>query len=211
MESEKFVHINVFKEHKDKIEASSNKSESYIIQANEELNNSYRELLSKNLEIENNISELENDNERMEKSITYQRGLLHNFNHIKNYQEQQLKLHRKFKTEVSKTQNFLVNENIKQDKMTIFNIIVLCILSFAMSPYDLYDSLFHTTFNIICIVSTFYVSKLVFSYDKNNIISNMENYKLNEKEFNERVSNIEKDIKNITSKSDFISDLIDNS
>ena len=45
------LHINIYKDNKDQIESSSNKSESYIIIANDELNNKVRNFI-------NQISEL---------------------------------------------------------------------------------------------------------------------------------------------------------
>ena len=204
---DKTVNINIYKNNKETIENSDNKSETYIIISNEELNNRNRELLESMLQLENTISDLENDNERMEKSINYQRGLLHNFNHIKNYQNTQLKEYNKFKSKILETEKFLVNENNKHFKMMQFNIFALCLFSIAFTPYDLYNNIFH----IITIISVFFMSKLIFSYEKDNVSVFMKNYKLKENQFKNKISELESDIKTITSKSDFISDLIDNS
>ncbi len=204
---DKTVNINIYKNNKETIENSDNKSETYIIISNEELNNKNRELLESMLQLENTISDFENDNERMEKSITYQRGLLHNFNHIKNYQHKQLKEYNEFKSKISETEKFLVNENNKHFNMMRFNIFILCIFSLVLTPYDLYNNIFH----IITIISIFYTSKLIFSYDKDDVSIFMKNYKLKENEFKNKISILESDIKTITNKSDFISDLIDNS
>ena len=204
---DKTVNINIYKNNKDTIENSDNKSETYIIISNEELSNRNRELLESILQLENTISDLENDNERMEKSITYQRGLLHNFNHIKNYQNEQLKEYNKFKSKISETQKFLVNETQKHFNMMRFNIFALCVFSLIFTPYDILKNII----NIITIISIFYSSKLIFSYDKDAVSNFMKNYTLNENEFKNKISKFESDIKTITSKSDFISDLIDNS
>ena len=78
------------KENQNSIDTSSNRTEAYIILSNEELNNKNRDLLEKVAESNAEKDILEDENERMEKSITYQRGLLHNFNTL-NKLEQSLK------------------------------------------------------------------------------------------------------------------------
>lgn len=202
---DKTVNINIYKNNKDTIENSDNKSETYIIVSNDELNNKNRELLESMLQLESTISDLENDNEKMEKSITYQRGLLHNFNYIKNYQNKQLEEYNKFKSKIAEAQTFLVNENKKHFNMMRLNIFMLCLFSLVLTPYDLYNNAIH----IITIVSTFYASKLIFSYERDSVSNFMKNYELKETEFKNKISKLDSDIKTITSKSDFISDLID--
>ena len=68
-ENDKTLNINIYKDNFKDIESSQNKSETYIILANEELNNKLREQLYHVSKLDEEISDLENDNERMEKVL----------------------------------------------------------------------------------------------------------------------------------------------
>ena len=76
-ENEK-IHINIFKNNESQIEQSSNKSESYIILMNEDLNNKNRDYIIEIEQLTYQVNDLEEMNDKSEKSITYMRGLLKN-------------------------------------------------------------------------------------------------------------------------------------
>ena len=82
-ENEK-IHINIFKNNESQIEQSSNKSESYIILMNEDLNNKNRDYIIEIEQLTNQVNDLEEMNDKSEKSITYMRGLLKNIIGLKN-------------------------------------------------------------------------------------------------------------------------------
>ena len=205
---DKTFNINIFKENQQQIESSTNKSESYILLANEQLNNKNKEFIQQILELENTISDLENDNERMEKSITYQRGLLHNFNHIKNNQEEIIKNYESIISSNNKFKN-LIFENfckfIQISYYTIYISCVLCLLSVFLTNSDFYT----VSINIITLLSTFYTLTFIFKFDKDAITDSMNKYNQSVKSYNTQVNTLGDDIKKITSKSDFISNLID--
>ena len=86
----KQFHINIMNDanSKERVEKSSNQSETYILLMNEQLNNRVKELESELNTLRQDSDSIAEDNERMEKSLTYQRGLLHNFDEInKNYKD----------------------------------------------------------------------------------------------------------------------------
>mgnify|MGYP001307308464 CR=1 FL=1 len=109
MDTENPIHINIYKDNKETIDSSSNKTESYIIQVNEELNNKNRELLQEVETLKSEKESLEEDNEKMEKSSTYQRGLLHNLSELN-------KLENAITSKQKELHKLLFDENEKIEK-----------------------------------------------------------------------------------------------
>lgn len=201
---DKTVNINIYKDNKDKIDNSPNKSESYIIISNEELHNKNKELLVETKKLENNISELENDNERMEKSIIYQRGLLHNFNHLRNYEQDKCTLYIDM-TDIYKKSVFQLENNNKKlliiNKCNIIVLLLVVLLGLLTSLIEYYDFILLTF--IVCF--TYYCNTFMFNnYDNINI-----SLKLNINDIIKDIMKKDNEINKITSKSDFISELID--
>ena len=205
---DKTFNINIFKENQQQIESSTNKSESYILLANEQLNNKNKEFIQQIIELENTISDLENDNERMEKSITYQRGLLHNFNHIKNYQEEMIKNYESIISSNNKFKNLIFENFSKCIQVLYYTVCISCVL-FLLSVFLTGCDFYTVSINIITLLSTFYSLTCIFKFDNENITDSMNKYTQSVKSYNTRVSSLGDDIKKITSKSDFISNLID--
>lgn len=201
--------INIFKDNKESIESSNNKSESYILLANEKLNNTNRDLIIELNELQNNMNDLENDNERMEKSITYQRGLLHNFNDIKNNQENMIKQYKKRVESNNKLNIKIMQEFINIMKIIPYTFFTLCVImgiSNIFIPIDVITFLI----TIIIYISSLFLIKLIFDFNETRMINYIDNYKNNEKIYQKSINDIYDNIKKITSKSDFIGDLIDN-
>jgi hypothetical protein len=148
----------------------------------------------------------------MEKSITYQRGLLHNFNHIKNYQENKINQYEKRTNSLTEF-NSLINDDFnKIHKILYYTLGIYCIFMIIYSLFltnDFVTVVLNIIINIIIILSTFYSNKIIFRFDKNKQIDYINQYLYIDKSYQDIINNIDNDIKNITSKSDFISDLID--
>merc|ERR1711935_880491 len=79
MDPQKQVNINIYKQNNDN---ATDSSQAYIIMANEELNNQNKDFLNQLNRVQSEIEIIIEENEGHEKSITYQRGLLHNFNEL---------------------------------------------------------------------------------------------------------------------------------
>lgn len=208
-ENDKTLNINIYKDNSKDIESSQNKSETYIILANEELNNKLREQLDHVSNLDEQISDLENDNERMEKSITYQRGLLHNFNGIKCQQCKKITCYENYSSNMSKS--------IKKDlefftylyRLYYSDMIALCVALFIINYIDTHASMI-TIFNNI--ITTILFSLLI-PYACNINIERFKNleekYKNMTEAFSEEVKEYNNEIDKISSKTDFISELID--
>ena len=201
--------INIFKENKESIESSNNKSESYILLANEKLNNTNRDLLIELNELQNNINNLENDNERMEKSITYQRGLLHNFNDIKNNQENIIKQYKKRIEAHNKYSIKLMKETETLINILQYTLIISCFLILSIYMFISLD-IISCLFSLITFISSKIIITNYYNFNETRMIEYIDNYKNNEKIYQKSINDIYDNIKKITSKSDFIGDLIDN-
>ncbi len=186
--------INIYKNNTKDIESSQNKSETYIILANEELNNKLREQNNNISNLEEQINILENDNERMEKSITYQRGLLHNFNHLRNYEQDKCILYSDMIDVYKKIIFQLENKNKKLLMINKYNIIALlsvislCLLTSLIEYYD-FNIL---TFIIVCF--TYYCNAFIFN-NNDNIDKTL---KTSINDINKNIKNKNNDINKIT-------------
>lgn len=205
---DKTLNINIYKDHSKEIELSKNKSETYIILVNEDLSNKLREQLENIYKLNEKISELENDNESMEKTITCQRGLLHNFNGIKNQQNKKIICY--------ETYNNNINASIKKDfknlnylyRLYYSNMIFLCFSIFIIN-YIMNESVFTIFNNTVTTITFSFLLPFIFKLNTDFI------KKLEEKYMNitdillNKLKVFDTEINKITSQTDFISELID--
>jgi hypothetical protein len=207
---DKTFNINIYKDNKNLIDTSENKSEIYILLANEELNNKNKDLIQEISKLNQIISDLENDNERMEKSITYQRGLLHNFNYIKKYQQEIIKQYKKYTESNTNHSLTLMTESDKLIKILPASLLSSSILIVIMYMFISIDII-----SCLLLIITFISSKVFieryYELDENMIIKFINNYEESEKYYLNNIYKNENNIKNIINKNDFIEDLIDNS
>lgn len=208
MADDKHLHINIFKENEEKIKGAPNMSEAFIIMANEELNNKLRAVLDELSTVRGEQDTLMEDNERMEVTITNQRGLLHNFNGLKNHEIKRADLFEKLYI----SQRELVKEITEHEKKLeahqsysglLFGIMV--IMFFLSGIIDFVAVVCFT----ISIMSSYFGTSNITGFKKNAIISTQKTYKDRENSLNDSIRRVEADIKEITSKNDFISDVID--
>jgi len=163
---DKHLHINIFKDNKDKIDTASNKSEMYLILMNESLNNTIKMYLDDLSTSKQENDSLTDDNERMEKSLTYQRGLLQNFHAINNCRK-----------ELNDVQDSLIVLNQKHIKQTInlydsmihfisfilYSFITLLVLAFAIGLLDVFQIVVFTLLIILSVSSTVLITKFDFT------------------------------------------------
>ena len=205
---EKHLKINIYNENKEQIEKSKNQSESYLILSNEELNNKLRDAINDISEMNAEKLELENDNERMEKSITYQRGLLHNFNGLNKLYEKKIKIQSDILKQKS---DYILNFKNKYQKFqdTMFYNMVITLL-FNLLIILMVDNKFIqlTMINIISLSSFKYLPQ-VFNCRKDDFTIMDSNFDNKEKVILPKLTEIQEEIDLIKGKNDFISDLID--
>lgn len=208
MADDKHLHINIFKENKDKIESAPNMSEAFIIMANEDLNNKLRDVLDELSTVRAEQDTLMEDNERMEVTITNQRGLLHNFNGLKNHEIKRADLFEK----LYKNHKELVKEVFEHEKKLeshqsysglLFGIMV--IMFFLSGIIDFVSVVCFT----ISLLSSYFGSSHITGFKKNAITFTRKTYLDKENSLNDGIRRVEAEIKEITSKNDFISDVID--
>ena len=208
MAEDKHLHINIFKENEEKIKGAPNMSEAFIIMANEELNNKLRDVLDELSTVRGEQDTLMEDNERMEVTITNQRGLLHNFNGLKNHEIKRADLFEK----LYKNQRELVKEMIAHEKKLeahqsysglLFGIMV--IMFFLSGIIDFVAVVCFT----ISLMSSYFGTSNITGFKKNAIISTQKTYQDRGNSLNDSIRRVEAEIKEITSKNDFISDVID--
>lgn len=207
---EKHLNISIYNDNKDKIEKSQNPSESYLILCNEELNNKLRNAINDISEMNAEKSELESDNERMEKSITYQRGLLHNFNGLNKLYEKKSKLQSNI---ILNKAEYIINsvqDNTKYRKTMFYNYIIT--LLFNIFIIFLLENIYiqFIMINLVSFTSYNYLPT-IFNCSNDDYINISNKFKNKEKEFQPKVKTVQEEIDMIKNKSDFISDLIDES
>ena len=207
-EDKKHLHINIYKDNKKEIDSSSNRSESYLIATNEELNNKVRELLEELAVAKNENETLTDENERMEKSITYQRGLLHNFNGLKKYESDRANLFENKVVIGTDHIKSIMEYNKKQSKYFVNIVINTGIMIMIFSLIGLID--FVSFLVVVFVMINSMLGTRYFSgFNKDNL--KVINKKYDDMAFDIttliKAKNVE--ITTITSKSDFISDFID--
>lgn len=207
---EKHLKINIYNENKEQIEKSKNQSESYLILSNEELNNKLRNAINDISEMNAEKLDLENDNERMEKSITYQRGLLHNFNGLNKLYENKIKIDSDFLEQKSDYIRGFKNKHQKFQDTMFYNMIIT--LLFNLLIILMVDNKFIqlTMINIISVSSFKYLPQ-VFNCRKDDFTIMDSNFDNKETVILQQLTEIQKEIDLIKGKNDFISDLIDES
>lgn len=206
MESQQPVHINIFKDNKEKIEASTNMSEAYIILANEEFNNRLRETEHTIGELNAQIETLTEDNARMEVTVTNQRGLLQNFHGLNKIEKKNSENYKtvyethkeQIKSYVSYQEDF---ENQLKNAFGYFTVMILINLSVGIIEPMVFFSL------VFSLLTSGY-----FALTLNAIVSmksRNEEFVEKIKFLNKQIKENETEIKHITSRSDFVSEYID--
>lgn len=208
-ENDKTLNINIYKDNSKEIETSQNKSETYIILANEELNNKLREQLEHISNLDEQIRDLETDNERMEKSITYQRGLLHNFNAIKCLQGKKITYYENYNSNMS--------NSIKKDiefftylyRLYYSDMITLCVAIFIINYIDSRASMLTIFNNIITTILFSFLIPFSCNINIGRFKELEKKYKNIKDTISDEVKKFNDEIDEISSKTDFISELID--
>jgi len=209
-ENEK-IHINIFKNNESQIEQSSNKSESYIILMNEDLNNKNRDYIIEIEQLTYQVNDLEEMNDKSEKSITYMRGLLKNIIGLKkliNEVNKIYKEHDKNILEINKCiSNLVLNLNKSINILPIIYSIVI-VLCFLMNISNLYNIIIQTFVIVITLLINFtYVNldiRFILEYSKYNNSKNII-FSSTRKYINEK----EEEIKKIKDANDFLNEYVD--
>lgn len=208
MEETNPVHINIYKENQNSIDTSSNRTEAYIILSNEELNNKNRDLLEKVAESNAEKDILEDENERMEKSITYQRGLLHNFNTLNKLERlnssNQENISKKYQEQIKELEN--LSKEKDNELIKLFGYLGVMLL--LQTSFGILDSMIIVilSINIITVVYILMYVTTIKTNPKN--INSSFNEKRNQ--LNKDIEKNKTEIKSIMDSSDFISDYIEN-
>tara|TARA_B110001469_G_C9639975_1_gene321661 strand:+ start:699 stop:1328 length:630 start_codon:yes stop_codon:yes gene_type:complete len=208
MEETNPVHINIYKENQNSIDTSSNRTEAYIILSNEELNNKNRDLLEKVAESNAEKDILEDENERMEKSITYQRGLLHNFNTLNKLERlnssNQENISKKYQEQIKELEN--LSKEKDNERIKLFGYLGVMLL--LQTSFGILDSMIIVilSINIITVVYILMYVTTIKTNPKN--INSSFNEKRNQ--LNKDIEKNKTEIKSIMDSSDFISDYIEN-
>ena len=208
MEETNPVHINIYKENQNSIDTSSNRTEAYIILSNEELNNKNRDLLEKVAESNAEKDILEDENERMEKSITYQRGLLHNFNTLNKLERlnssNQENISKKYQEQIKELENLSKEKDNEMIKLFGY----LGVMLLLQISFGILDSMIIVilSINIITVVYILMYVTTIKTNPKN--INSSFNEKRNQ--LNKDIEKNKTEIKSIMDSSDFISDYIEN-
>lgn len=205
MSTEKPVNITIYKENKESIDSSSNRTEAYIILANEELNNKNRDLIKEISELTAEKDSLEEENEKLEKSSTYQRGLLHNLSELNKLEEIVSKNENELNKVFLEEMKYLdENFKLKEKNISIFIGLVTTLL--------LIESLMGII-DIQSLVSFFITLISVYMSDKFNIITlnhiSDKNFKEQRKLIETIIETKNNEINKIKSSSDFLGDYID--
>ena len=208
MEETNPVHINIYKENQNSIDTSSNRTEAYIILSNEELNNKNRDLLEKVAESNAEKDILEDENERMEKSITYQRGLLHNFNTLNKLERlnssNQENISKKYQEQIKELENLSKEKDNEMIKLFGY----LGVMLLLQTSFGILDSMIIVilSINIFTVVYILMYVTTIKTNPKN--INSSFNEKRNQ--LNKDIEKNKTEIKSIMDSSDFISDYIEN-
>lgn len=207
-EDNQHLHINIYKDNQQKIDSSPNMSEAFLITTNEELNNKIRELLNEISTCNAEKDTLLEDNERMEVTVSNQRGLLHNFNGLKKFEQERADLFEK-KANTHKDHMKCVHEF--DNKLTCHhqNIgIAFVMATMFFMTIGIIDITSVITFSM-GLVGSFFGTQNFTGFNKNELKDINRKFENKETNIRENIRAIEKKINEIVSKSDFISDYID--
>ena len=212
-EEDKHLHINIYKDNannKSKIEEASNKSEMYLILMNEELNNKNRSYLDELNESKQENNTLTDENERMEKSITYQRGLLHNFHEINNKRKGLNDIQNNI---LSLNKNLIRDTNKLYDNYAMFlKMFLYCygsiiVLLMGMNFISIYDTLI---FNLT-IGCALFINIIFTKFDYNITFETMNNnYRMDYDKLRDHLKISQKKIEEMDKNNEHITDFIDN-
>lgn len=209
----KQFHINIMSDatSKEKVEKSSNQSETYILIANEQLSNRVRELEAELSEVRQENDSLTEENERMEKSLTYQRGLLHNFDEMNQIHKKCVKSLTTYLSNY-KNNNLEIKSTIKSIRnfrMQLYYMYALMLSLFvSVGIIDIFSSVIVVTL----VFFTYYVSLFVFSIDRNslNLKKMFEKYEEVYNKNETEVKEIKKELTNLENNNNHIGEFIDN-
>tara|TARA_Y100000389_G_C17332514_1_gene448882 strand:+ start:93 stop:722 length:630 start_codon:yes stop_codon:yes gene_type:complete len=207
MEDGKQFNINIFKDHKDGIESVSNKSETYILIANEKLNNTNRELINELKDVQAQNETLTDDNERMEVTVTNQRGMLHNLHGVNVLEKESSQL----SSELSKNCKNEVSDLVKFHKniMETFKMALVYFMGFLLiqCSMGLIDLVTLTTI-VTSVVGIGYITLRIHS-NEFNIESVSRKYSSPRAELESQLKDIQEKIETTQSSTDHISNFID--
>jgi len=209
-DEDKHLHINIFKDNKDKIDTASNKSEMYLILMNEELNNNTKSYLDDLNTSKQENDSLTDDNERMEKSLTYQRGLLQNFhannNHRKKLNDIQDSLIVLNQKHIKQTSN-LYNSIVHFINFMLYSFITLLVLAFAIGLLDVFQIVVFTLLIILSVSSTVLITK--FDFTKHSFQLACANYSSENARITINLKKSQKQIEEMDKNNNHITEFID--
>jgi hypothetical protein len=211
-EDDKHLHINIYKDNgvnKGKIEDASNKSEMYLILMNEELNNKNRNYLDDLNTSKQENDTLTEDNERMEKSITYQRGLLHNFHSINNNRKELNDIQNNIvllnKTYIKDISKLYINYSYFI-QLFLYCYVSTLVLLFGVGFITLYDTFI---FNSIVGLSSF-ITVIFTKFDYNSTFNTIHNnYKMDYEKLRDHLKISQKKIDDMDKNNEHITEFID--
>jgi hypothetical protein len=209
----KQFHINIMSDakSKEKVEKSSNQSETYILIANEQLSNRIRELETELYEVKQENETLTEENERMEKSLTYQRGLLHNFDEMNNVRSNLIKILNGYVSDyrINTTRVEETTKSIREFRFQLYYIYgFLSVLCTGIGLIDVTSLLLMITL----LFTTYYGTLFIFNIDRNRLNlkkmfeNNKESYVVLEKD----VKSKQKDLADLENSNNHIGEFIDN-
>ena len=209
----KQFHINIMSDAttKERVEKSSNQSETYILIANEQLSNRIRELETELYEVKQENETLTEENERMEKSLTYQRGLLHNFDEMNNVRSNLIKILNGYVSDyrINTTRVEETTKSIREFRFQLYYIYgFLSVLCTGIGLIDVTSLLLMITL----LFTTYYGTLFIFNIDRNRLNlkkifeNNKESYVITEKD----VKNKQKELNELENSNNHIGEFIDN-
>ena len=209
----KQFHINIMSDAttKERVEKSTNQSETYILIANEQLSNRIRELETELYEVKQENETLTEENERMEKSLTYQRGLLHNFDEMNNVRSNLIKILNgylsNYRANTAKVEE--TTRSIREFRFQLYYIYgFLAVLCTGIGVIDVTSLLLM----IALLFTTYYGTLFIFNIDRNRLNlnklfeNNKESYTLTEKD----VKIKQKELIDLENNNNHIGEFIDN-
>jgi len=211
--SSKQFHINIMSDAttKERVEKASNQSETYILIANEQLSNRVRELEAELSEVKQENDTLTDENERMEKSITYQRGLLHNFDEMNQVRSNLVKILTLYLT-TYRNNSKEIKQTLAKTREFRMQLYYMYALFFTLATAIGLISVVNTIFTVSLVFGTYYLSIFVFSIDRSSLNmtklfkSHEESYSSTETEVKDK----KRELSELESNNNHIGEFIDN-
>lgn len=209
----KQFHINIMSDAttKERVEKASNQSETYILIANEQLSNRVRELEAELSEVKQENDTLTDENERMEKSITYQRGLLHNFDEMNQVRSNLVKILTIYLT-THRNNSKEIKQTLAKTREFRMQLYYMYALFFTLATAIGLISVVNTIFTVSLVFGTYYLSIFVFSIDRDSLNmtklfkSHEESYSSTETEVKDK----KRELSELESNNNHIGEFIDN-